>query len=965
MKIKKSLTVIFIVSILMTIFTVFGYAAEAYTPLAPVVKEVTHNSITLEPIEGYEYTMILTEWQESNVFTGLEHNRTYGVWQRPKGYGSSTSDWGYINVTTLDLPTPDAPEAPVIEDTGDGFTVTLTYDEAMEYSCDNGYSWQESNIFSLEACSRYEFCQRLKATKESYCSYKSSSVSYETSKLTEIPEGYVAVSTKEELNNIRYNLGGKYILTNDIVFDAADFEEGGMFYNDNKQWLTIGEYDDGCFTGVLEGNGYSIIGLKMNCSWYTYRRGGLFGTSSGEIKNLHLKDSYYYASGGSDNYLGGICGVNKGLIYNCSFDGRIERNIGIRYCGGITAQNRGKVAYCENKATMYLKYGSGLTANDEYMGGIAGHNLDKSEIDHCVNKGKILSRLNAENVIRMGGICGYNAGKIVFCSNENKVIADKNIEKIYCAGIVCRNFGSVEKCYNTAEIGGKSNNAAGIAVYNNKTVNYCYNTGKVESKYRSAGIVAKNDEKGHVKGCFNTGRIITVTTNSYTSATGGIVGLNDGAVGSSYNVGEIVAPKYYGPVVGYNDWGYTYQCRYVVDGTTGYSGGAAGIKMEELTNPEKFNGYFSGGWEFEYRDTPDYPYPLIKDLPFNTDAKAKLSTEAPSEMTIKALRGKTVEVSINEGLPCDNIVFTSSDTEVATVTRNGVITAVKPGKTKITACSVYGREAFEIDVTIEAIDISEAKAGDINNPRYGTKIHIPELTLRYEITDYKKMNLVKDVDYKVSYKNHKKIGTATITVTGIGNFTGTQKIYYDIIPDNNTNPVVKKVTSSSVTLSWDPVYGAQGYRILRYDSKKKDYVRVGATTDTSFTVKDLPSGTKQTFSIVAYKKVSGKYYFSYRCRDCVCAVKPAKSVLTVTSGKNFAYLSWKKVTGTGYEIYMSTSKDSGYKKIGTVTGASKTTFIKEGLKKGKTYYFKIKAFKTVNGEKVYGAYSAAKSVKIK
>ena len=62
---------------------------------------------------------------------------------------------------------------------------------------------------------------------------------------------------------------------------------------------------------------------------------------------------------------------------------------------------------------------------------------------------------------------------------------------------------------------------------------------------------------------------------------------------------------------------------------------------------------------------------------------------------------------------------------------------------------------------------------------------------------------------------------------------------------------------------------------------------------------------------------------------------------------------------------MSTSKSGKYSKIATLKGNSKTSYTKTGLTKGKTYYFKVAAYKTVDGKNIYGTYSAAKSAKIK
>ncbi len=88
--------------------------------------------------------------------------------------------------------------------------------------------------------------------------------------------------------------------------------------------------------------------------------------------------------------------------------------------------------------------------------------------------------------------------------------------------------------------------------------------------------------------------------------------------------------------------------------------------------------------------------------------------------------------------------------------------------------------------------------------------------------------------------------------------------------------------------------------------------------------------------------------------------------LKVTAGSKKASLSWNKQTGaTGYVVYMSTSKTGKYKKIATVKGNSKVSYTKTGLTKGKTMYFKVAAYKTVDSKTITGSFSAVKSAKIK
>ena len=71
--------------------------------------------------------------------------------------------------------------------------------------------------------------------------------------LTEVPEGYVGVYTKDDLDYIKLDMSGKYILMNDIVFEDSDFEKGGDFYNSGKGWEPIGTSSTN-LTGTFDGN---------------------------------------------------------------------------------------------------------------------------------------------------------------------------------------------------------------------------------------------------------------------------------------------------------------------------------------------------------------------------------------------------------------------------------------------------------------------------------------------------------------------------------------------------------------------------------------------------------------------------------------------------------------------------------------------------------------------------------------
>ena len=144
-------------------------------------------------------------------------------------------------------------------------------------------------------------------------------------------DDYIEIRTSEDLYNIRNDLSANYRLMNDIDLTEAT-AIGGSLDNNEKGWDPIGNKGDYCseydpFTGVLDGNGYSIIGMRI----HPYLRGnssyvGLFSQNGGTIKDLKLKD--VDIKGGvsqyEDAYIGAFAGINTGSIIRCSSSGSIK-----------------------------------------------------------------------------------------------------------------------------------------------------------------------------------------------------------------------------------------------------------------------------------------------------------------------------------------------------------------------------------------------------------------------------------------------------------------------------------------------------------------------------------------------------------------------------------------------------------------------------------------------------------------
>lgn len=97
--------------------------------------------------------------------------------------------------------------------------------------------------------------------------------------------------------------------------------------------------------------------------------------------------------------------------------------------------------------------------------------------------------------------------------------------------------------------------------------------------------------------------------------------------------------------------------------------------------------------------------------------------------------------------------------------------------------------------------------------------------------------------------------------------------------------------------------------------------------------------------------------------------KPKKSTLSsVTSAKTGQVkVKWKRDKQvSGYQIVLSTnSKFKSGKKVVKVTKNSTIFKTVKGLKSGKKYYVRVRAYKVVNGKNYYGSYSKVKSVRCK
>ena len=209
--------------------------------------------------------------------------------------------------------------------------------------------------------------------------------------------------------------------------------------------------------------------------------------------------------------------------------------------------------------------------------------------------------------------------------------------------------------------------------------------------------------------------------------------------------------------------------------------------------------------------------------------------------------------------------------------------------------------------------------------------------------------LKNGTDYTVSYSNNTKVGTAKVTITGKGNYTGSVSKTYSI--KNN----FKKATVSGIS------------------TKAFTGKNITQSITVKYNGKTLKKGTDYTVSYSSNKKIgtatvkiAGKGSYTGTITKTF-KINPAKQEIQKLTAKSKAFfVDWaQKGSATGYEIqYATNSKFTSSKKV-TITNNKTDTKTISKLSGKKKYYVRVRSYTTVKGTKYYGAWSSVKNVTTK
>lgn len=169
----------------------------------------------------------------------------------------------------------------------------------------------------------------------------------------------------------------------------------------------------------------------------------------------------------------------------------------------------------------------------------------------------------------------------------------------------------------------------------------------------------------------------------------------------------------------------------------------------------------------------------------------------------------------------------------------------------------------------------------------------------------------------------------------------------------------------TMKFNWDAIDGADGYRLRYKQTTSEKWNSVYVDGKTEVVKKMAYSGKEYEFKLAPYKKINGVRFISNEYSPSITVHTLKKPTVTLKNMYTKSIeVKWTEVGGiTGYQVYRSTSKSGTYTLAKTVS-AETTRFLNQGRTLGKTYYYKVRAYKdNIYDKTVYGPYSAVVSIK--
>lgn len=319
-----------------------------------------------------------------------------------------------------------------------------------------------------------------------------------------LTEDIVSISTGAELQAIQPGTQKYYVLTNDIDLTGMNF-------------IPIGD-DFNSFSGVFDGNGYTIDNLFISSALGTQAANGLiglFGKSNGNLFNVHLHNANVWVVADSDIQLsvGILAGYSIGTMYNITITGDSSihtTGLTTGYIGGISGRNDSTVHGVHSNANIIIDGSDYSVGGELKVGGLFGIQ-GQYNVDHSSAAGNITTINTGDTTIFAGGLIGeFNNGLSQYATPiyiaNSYATGDINVENTYTGaigGLLGKGWAnyaatiSIINSYACGNLTTTTGKIAGLVGEDSITIINSFATGNATSTSTSPGRIVGQDHYLH------------------------------------------------------------------------------------------------------------------------------------------------------------------------------------------------------------------------------------------------------------------------------------------------------------------------------------------------------------------------------------------------------------------------------------------------------------------------------------
>ena len=170
----------------------------------------------------------------------------------------------------------------------------------------------------------------------------------------------------------------------------------------------------------------------------------------------------------------------------------------------------------------------------------------------------------------------------------------------------------------------------------------------------------------------------------------------------------------------------------------------------------------------------------------------------------------------------------------------------------------------------------------------------------------------------------------------------------------------KESTTDSVSVTWQPVAGADGYEVYRKMAGESDYIFCNAVTETAYTDNSLEAGKTYYYKVRAYN--DSRDYCGAYSDNIKTSTLPVATAVKVKAGDGRIRATWDKVSGvTGYKVYAKKAEETEYTEMATVEKSSTITYTVTGLENDVEYNVQVRGYRLLDTTTYLAPEGTAKS----